>query len=88
MVLGVTTVGSDVGSLIHFSLNKYSLRDSDVEKCWISSLLKRFIYLLFQLCWVFFATRAFSSCFRWGLLLVSVLGILIVVASLVAEHRL
>ena len=45
------------------------------------------IYVLFRLCWVFVAARAFSSCFRWGLLFVSVLGILIVVAFLVAEHR-
>ena len=88
MALGVTTAGSAVWSLIHFSLNKYSLRDSEVEKCWISSLLKRLIYLLFQLWWVFVAARAFSSCSRWGLLFVSVLGILTVVASLVAEYRL
>ena len=88
MALGVTTVGSAVWSLIHFSLNKYSLRGSEVEKCWISSLLKRLIYLLFQLWWVFVAARAFSSCSRWGLLFFSVLGILTVVASLVAERRL
>ena len=32
--------------------------------------------------------RAFSSCSEWGLLFVTVLGLLIVVASHVAEHRL
>ena len=32
--------------------------------------------------------RAFSSCGKWGLLFVAVCGLLIVVASLVAEHRL
>ena len=32
--------------------------------------------------------RAFSSCGEWGLLLVAVCGLLIVVASLVVEHRL
>ena len=31
---------------------------------------------------------AFSSCGEWGLLLVVVCGLLIAVASLVAEHRL
>ena len=33
-------------------------------------------------------TRAFSSCGERGLLFVAVRGLLIVVASLVAEHRL
>ena len=32
--------------------------------------------------------RAFSSCGEWGLLFVAVRGLLIVVASLVAEHML
>ena len=32
--------------------------------------------------------RAFSSCGEWGLVFVAVRGLLIVVASLVAEHRL
>ena len=32
--------------------------------------------------------RAFSSCSEWGLLFVAVHGLLIAVASLVAEHRL
>ena len=32
--------------------------------------------------------RAFSSCGEWGLLFVAVCGLLIAVASLVAEHRL
>ena len=46
-----------------------------------------FIYLflvVLDLCW---RTQAFSSCGKWGLLLVAVGGLLIVVASLVAEHR-
>ena len=32
--------------------------------------------------------RAFSSCREWGLLFVAVHGLLLVVASLVAEHGL
>ena len=47
-----------------------------------------FIYY-FWLCWVFVAARGlFSSCGEWGLLLVAVHGLLIAVASLVAEHGL
>ena len=46
-----------------------------------------FIYL-FWLCWVFVAARAFSSCSERGLLFVVVHGLLIAVASLVAEHGL
>ena len=33
-------------------------------------------------------TRLFSSCSKWGLLIVVVCGLLIAVASLVVEHRL
>ena len=33
-------------------------------------------------------TQSFSSCGKWGLLFVAVRGLLIVVASLVVEHRL
>ena len=47
-----------------------------------------FIYLFLAelglCCWA----RAFSSCGRQGLLFVAVRGLLIAVASLVAEHRL
>ena len=46
----------------------------------------KFIY--FWLHWVFVAARACSSCSEWGLLFVVVHGLLIAVASLVAEHRL
>ena len=35
-----------------------------------------------------FCVRAFSSCGEWELLLVALCGLLIVVASLVAEHGL
>ena len=46
-----------------------------------------FIYLLAALGFCCCAW-AFSSCGEWGLLFVAVHGLLIVVASLVAEHRL
>ena len=47
-----------------------------------------FFLIYFWLCWVFIAVRAFSSCGKWGLLFHAVRGLLIVVASLVAEHGL
>ena len=47
-----------------------------------------FIYLFLAelglCCWA----RAFSSCGEWGLLFVAVRGLLIAMASLVAEHGL
>ena len=42
----------------------------------------------FQLHWVFLAARAVSSCGEQGLLFTAVRGLLIAVASLVAEHGL
>ena len=48
-------------------------------------LLLNFIY--FWLHWVFFAARGLSLV-EWGLLFLAVRGLLIAVASLVAEHRL
>ena len=48
-----------------------------------------FFLLIFWLRWVFVAARGlFSSCGERGLLFLAVLGLLIVVASLVAEHAL
>ena len=48
-----------------------------------------FFFFNFWLHWVFVAVhRLFSSCGEWGLLFVAVRGLLIVVASLAAEHRL
>ena len=46
-------------------------------------------FLLLWLCWAFLALpRLFSSCGEPGLLFLIVPGFLIVVASLVTEHRL
>ena len=54
-----------------------------------------FIYLFYKFIYIFLAVlglrccaRAFSSCGERGLLFVAVRGLLIIVASLVAEHRL
>ena len=51
--------------------------------------LKIFIYLFIHGCVGFcFCMRAFSSCGKRGLLFVAVRGLLIAVASLIAEHGL
>ena len=47
-----------------------------------------FIYLFLAVLGLCCCTRAFSSCGERGLLFVAVCGLLITVASLVAEHRL
>ena len=47
-----------------------------------------FIYLFLAVLGLRCCTRAFSSCGERGLLFVAVHGLLIAVASLVAEHRL
>ena len=48
-----------------------------------------FYYFIFWLRWVFVAACGlFSGCSEQGLLFVAVRGLLIAVASLVAEHRL
>ena len=47
-----------------------------------------FIYLFLAALGLRCCARAFSSCGKWGLLFVAVHGLLIAVASLVAEHGL
>ena len=47
-----------------------------------------FIYLFLAALGLRCCARAFSSCGEWGLLFIVVCGLLIVVASLVAEHGL
>ena len=48
-----------------------------------------YLFIYFWLHWVFVAVRGlFSSCGERGLLFVAVRGLLIAVASLVAEHGL
>ena len=47
-----------------------------------------FIYLVLAVLSLRCCARAFSSCGQWGLLFVTVHGLLIAVASLVAEHGL
>ena len=54
-----------------------------------SSFFKTILFIYFWLCWVFVAVQAFSLvAVSGGYSLVAVCGLLVVVASLVAEHRL
>ena len=73
-----------INTVVYFILFIYFLIN-----LFIYFLTNLFIYFLnFWLRWVFIAAQAFSSCGEWGLLFVVVHGLLIAVASLVAEHRL
>ena len=54
----------------------------------ISPLKFLFIYLFMAVLGLRFCSGAFSSCGKWGPLLIAVRGPLTIVASLVAEHRL
>ena len=47
-----------------------------------------FIYLFLAALGLCCCTQAFSSCGEWGLLFIVVRGLLIVVSSLIVEHRL
>ena len=54
-------------------------------------ILKKFLFIIYFLFLAALGLRhctwAFSSCGEWGLLFVAECGLLIAVASLVAEHR-
>ena len=54
----------------------------------LSFFFNKFIYLFTSALGLLCCVRAFSSCREWGLLFVAVRGLLIPVASLVAEHGL
>ena len=70
----------------------------DITTCsllYVEGWKNSFFFLLINLFYLFLAvlslyccTQAFSSCGEWGLLFVAVLGLLIAVAPLVAEHGL
>ena len=58
------------------------------SRLWTLFLKKLFMYLFLAALGLCCCARAFSSCSEWGLLFIAVHGLLIVVASLVAEHGL
>ena len=73
-----------------FTSKKLEVWGEEVNDC-LFFFFNIFIYLFvcFWLRWVFVAAHGlFSSCGERGLLFVAVRGLLIVVASLVVEHRL
>ena len=78
----VSLMTSDIEHLFIYLLAVFM---SSFEKCLFKSVAYFFFFNLLGLrC----CMRAFSSCGEWGLLFVVVRGLLIVVASLVAEHGL
>ena len=76
-------------TLLCVAMQKGRKRHSDISqpRVFLKNIYLLFFYY-FWLHWVFVAARAFSSCSEQGLLFVVVQGPLIVVASLVVEHRL
>ena len=54
----------------------------------IHVLLFIYLFLFMTVLSIHFCARAFSSCGKWGPLLIAVRGSLTIAASLVAEHRL
>ena len=72
MLVIVTTCPITCSTIIFFFFNKFI-----------------YLFIYFWLSWVFVAAHGlFSSCGERGLLLLAVRGLLIAVASLVAEHGL
>ena len=56
--------------------------------CFLIVLIYLFIYLFMAVLGLCLRVRTFSSCGKWGPLLIAVRGPLIITASLVLEHRL
>ena len=56
--------------------------------CFKGIFIYLFIYLFMAVLGLHFCARAFSSCGKWGPLLIAVRRPLTIAASLVAEHRL
>ena len=68
--------------------NKYIVSVRDTSFFFFFNFIYLFIYLFLVALGLRCCARAFSSCGEWGLLFVAVHGLLIAVASLVAEHGL
>ena len=73
----------------------FRAKESFLDGCWLKLVnfmgffsFNKFIYLFVFGCVGSSLLHAFSSCGEWGLLFVAVHGLLIAVASLVAEHGL
>ena len=70
----------------NFYINFFPATDCIKVNVFLFKINLFMLFIYFWLCWVFVAVRSFSSCGVRGLLFVAVHGLLIAVASLVAEH--
>ena len=90
----VRTIRCEVSSadifwgVLHFSLDTNTCINNLCIRNNLSEYMPHlFIYLFLAVLGLRCCTRVFSSCGEWGLLFVAVRGLLIGVATLVAEHR-
>ena len=77
-----------IGSSIHGLRGKNAENLQGAPRHYVLFIYFQFIYLFLAALGLRCCARAFSSCGERGLLFIVVLGLLIVVASLVAEHGL
>ena len=66
----------------------FTVRQTEVTNFFLFFKINKLIYLFILAVLGLRCMRAVSSCGEWGLLFVALRGLLIVVASLVAEHGL
>ena len=69
-------------------LRQFPFMPSLLSVFFLNKFIYLFIYLFLAALGLHCCTRAFFSCCEWGLLFVAVRGLLIAVASVVAEHGL
>ena len=94
MVAGVNFGEKGIAHIAGGNVNFFTL----MENYYRNICLKKYTYLFLKNFYLFiyfkavldlrFCARAFSSCGKWGPLFITVRGPLIIVASLLAEHRL
>ena len=91
MSLHVESRGYNIPNSTHFAKGLNELKPLLPPQVFVFVFINLSIYLLTYLLtylFIFGCNGSFSSCGQWGLLFVAVRGLLIAVASLVAEHRL
>ena len=83
-----SVISSSIFSVLTFSLSFWDSGDTNVNFFFFFNIFYLFIYLFLAALGLRCCVRAFSSCSEWGLLFIAVCGLLIAVASLVAEDGL
>ena len=83
-----SVISSSIFSVLTFSLSFWDSGDTNVNFFFFLNIFYLFIYLFLAALGLRCCVRAFSSCSEWGLLFIAVCGLLIAVASLVAEDGL